>query len=41
MADADFSAWVTPEALSEVIAFLLSDAGEAVTGACVPVSGRV
>lgn len=41
MGDADFSRWVSPQQLASVIAFLLSDAAEAVTGACLPVSGRV
>jgi NAD(P)-dependent dehydrogenase (short-subunit alcohol dehydrogenase family) len=41
MADADFSRWVSPKQLASVIAFLLSDAADAVTGACLPVSGRV
>ncbi len=41
MPDADFSTWVTPQALAEVILFLLSDRAEAVTGALIPVTGRV
>lgn len=41
MPDADFSAWVSPKALSEVIQFLLSAASEPVTGALIPVTGRV
>lgn len=41
MPGADVSTWVTPQALAEVIAFLLSHAASAVTGALVPVTGRV
>jgi NAD(P)-dependent dehydrogenase (short-subunit alcohol dehydrogenase family) len=41
MPDAEFDRWVQPEALAEVIAFLLCDRASAVTGALVPVSGRV
>lgn len=41
MPDADTSRWVSPRALANVIAFLLSDDASAVTGACVPVAGRV
>lgn len=41
MPTADFSRWVTPQALAEVILFLASDAARAVTGALIPVSGRV
>lgn len=41
MPDADFATWVTPAALAEVILFLLSDAAQAVTGALIPVTGRV
>jgi NAD(P)-dependent dehydrogenase (short-subunit alcohol dehydrogenase family) len=41
MPTADFSRWVTPEALADVILFLASDAARAVTGALLPVSGRV
>tara|TARA_R110001592_G_scaffold260403_1_gene524944 strand:+ start:41317 stop:41997 length:681 start_codon:yes stop_codon:yes gene_type:complete len=41
MPDADFSTWVTPKALSEVILFLLSDGAEPITGALIPVTGRV
>ena len=41
MPDADASRWVAPAALAEVIAFLLSDGARAVTGALVPVVGRV
>jgi NAD(P)-dependent dehydrogenase (short-subunit alcohol dehydrogenase family) len=41
MPDADFSRWVTPEALAAVIVFLLSAPAQAITGALIPVSGRV
>ena len=41
MPDADFSRWVAPEALAEVIGFLASNAAWAVHGALVPVLGRV
>lgn len=41
MPDADVSRWVAPQALAEVIVFLLSDAARAVTGALLPVRGRV
>jgi NAD(P)-dependent dehydrogenase (short-subunit alcohol dehydrogenase family) len=41
MPKADFATWVAPRALAEVILFLASDAGAPVTGALVPVTGRV
>jgi NAD(P)-dependent dehydrogenase (short-subunit alcohol dehydrogenase family) len=41
MPTADFSKWVTPQELTDVILFLASDAASAVTGALLPVSGRV
>lgn len=41
MPKADFTKWVRPEELAEVILFLASDAASAVTGALLPVSGRV
>jgi NAD(P)-dependent dehydrogenase (short-subunit alcohol dehydrogenase family) len=41
MPGADFTKWVTPQELAEVILFLVSDAASAVTGALLPVSGRV
>lgn len=41
MPDADFSRWVAPHKLAAVIAFLLSDEASALTGACIPVNGRV
>lgn len=41
MPDADAARWVSTAALGAVIAFLLSDDASAVTGACLPVAGRV
>jgi NAD(P)-dependent dehydrogenase (short-subunit alcohol dehydrogenase family) len=41
MPKADFGKWVRPEELADVILFLASDAASAVTGALLPVSGRV
>jgi len=41
MPDADTSRWVATDKLAAVIAFLLSDDASAVTGACLPVAGRV
>lgn len=41
MPDADFTRWVAPEALAAVIVFLLSAPAQAITGALIPVTGRV
>jgi NAD(P)-dependent dehydrogenase (short-subunit alcohol dehydrogenase family) len=41
MPDADFATWVKPEDLASVILFLASEQARAVTGALVPVTGRV
>jgi NAD(P)-dependent dehydrogenase (short-subunit alcohol dehydrogenase family) len=41
MPKSDFSRWVRPQELAEVILFLVSDAASAVTGALIPVAGRV
>ena len=40
MPDADFSRWVKPAQIADVILFLLSDQAQAVTGALIPVAGR-
>ena len=39
MPEADFSNWVTPASIAEVICFLLSDQAKAINGALIPVSG--
>lgn len=41
MPKSDFSKWVAPQELAEVILFLASDEASAVTGALLPVTGRV
>jgi NAD(P)-dependent dehydrogenase (short-subunit alcohol dehydrogenase family) len=41
MPGADFSRWVAPDALADVLMFLASDAARAINGAAVPVVGRV
>ncbi|TCM40695.1 SDR family NAD(P)-dependent oxidoreductase [Novosphingobium sp. ST904] len=38
MPDADYSTWVQPSAIAEVIGFLASDAGRSITGALIPVT---
>lgn len=38
MPDADFSQWVQPGAIADVIQFLASDAARAITGALIPVT---
>jgi len=40
MPKADFTRWVSPEAIAKVIIFLASDDAAAVTGASIPVFGR-
>ena len=40
MPDADYSRWVAPAALADVIQFLCSDAASAIHGAAIPVYGR-
>jgi NAD(P)-dependent dehydrogenase (short-subunit alcohol dehydrogenase family) len=41
MPKADFSAWVAPEDLANVILFLAGESSRAITGALIPVTGRV
>ncbi len=40
MPNADFSKWVAPEAIADVILFLISNAARAINGAAIPVYGR-
>jgi len=40
MPDADFSRWVAPESLADVVLFLASEAARDIHGAAVPVYGR-
>jgi NAD(P)-dependent dehydrogenase (short-subunit alcohol dehydrogenase family) len=41
MPKSDFSRWVQPEQVAELIVFLLSDRASAITGALIPITGRV
>jgi NAD(P)-dependent dehydrogenase (short-subunit alcohol dehydrogenase family) len=41
MRDADYSRWVTPAQISDLIVFLLSDHARAITGALIPLAGRM
>lgn len=41
MPKADFSRWVAPKSIADTIVFLLSDSARDITGALIPVSGRV
>ncbi len=41
MPKADFARWVKPEQLADVIVFLLSAQASVITGALIPVTGRV
>lgn len=40
MPEADFSKWVEPAAIADVILFLASDASRAISGAAIPVFGK-
>lgn len=40
MPDANYSHWVTPEAIADVVLFLSSPAARSVTGAAIPVYGQ-
>jgi NAD(P)-dependent dehydrogenase (short-subunit alcohol dehydrogenase family) len=40
MPSADFTRWVSPEAVARTIMFLSSDQSEAISGAAVPIYGR-
>lgn len=40
MPDADFSRWVQPTAIADLILFLASDAASAITGALIPITNR-
>jgi len=41
MPNAAFDKWVRPEQIGDAIVFLLSDAAQAITGALIPIVGRV
>ncbi|HKR39619.1 MAG TPA: NAD-dependent oxidoreductase, partial [Paraburkholderia sp.] len=41
MPDADFTRWVQSREIATVIAFLLGADAQAITGALIPVNGRV
>jgi 3-oxoacyl-[acyl-carrier protein] reductase len=41
MPTADFSRWVKPSAIAEQIVWLSSDSASEISGALIPVSGRV
>jgi NAD(P)-dependent dehydrogenase (short-subunit alcohol dehydrogenase family) len=41
MPKADFAKWVKAEQIADLIVFLLSDKASAITGASIPISGRV
>ena len=41
MPQSDFSRWVTPDAVADVVAFLLGEGSRAITGAGIAVNGQV
>jgi len=41
MPTADFERWVKPEQVADLIVFLLSERASAITGALIPITGRV
>jgi NAD(P)-dependent dehydrogenase (short-subunit alcohol dehydrogenase family) len=41
MPNADFTRWVTPDNVADLIIFLLSAKSKAISGACIPIVGRV
>jgi NAD(P)-dependent dehydrogenase (short-subunit alcohol dehydrogenase family) len=41
MPNADFDRWVKPDQIADLIMFLLSDRSAAITGALIPITGRV
>ena len=41
MPTADFERWVKPEQVADLIVFLLSERASAITGASIPITGRV
>lgn len=41
MPNEDFSKWVTPQEVADVILFVASEAASGITGALIPVSGRM
>jgi NAD(P)-dependent dehydrogenase (short-subunit alcohol dehydrogenase family) len=41
MPTAEFDRWVKPEQIADLIVFLLSDNSSAITGALIPITGRV
>ncbi|HMV27230.1 MAG TPA: SDR family oxidoreductase, partial [bacterium] len=41
MPDADFSTWVKPQSIAEVISFLVSEKSNALTGSVLRVTGKL